>query len=171
MLSPSLSGYYPWGRQMLVLPFNLSQDTFSSISGFDHHYLGQWSPIYLGWIPANVLRPAIWHVTTSPYYSQPSQAKSFNRNLWPTLIVYHAEQQDGWDQNLKWLQLVFSTAHHENCQEIPFEIIFGFLSILPLSNLWKIEELLSNSPSCSGEHMEGSQKVLAPCARTSPWTL
>ena len=88
----------------------------------------------------------IKHVTTSPYYPQPSHAERFNRNLRSALIAYHAEQQDCWDQNLKWLQLAFNTALHESHKAVPFEVMFGFSPTLPLANLWNIEDLLPSDP-------------------------
>ena len=89
----------------------------------------------------------IKHVTTSPYYPQPSHAERFNRNLRSALIAYHAEQQTTWDQNLKWLQLAFNTARHDSHQAVPFEILFGFSPALPLTNLWDIEDLLPREPN------------------------
>ena len=88
----------------------------------------------------------IKHVTTSPYYPQPSHAERFNRNLRSALIAYHAEQQDCWDLNLKWLQLAFNTALHESHKAVPFEVMFGFSPSLPLDNLWHIDDLLPSDP-------------------------
>ena len=42
----------------------------------------------------------IRHVTTTPYYPQPSHVERFNRNLKAALIAYHADAQDRWDQLL-----------------------------------------------------------------------
>lgn len=89
----------------------------------------------------------IQHVTTSPYYPQPSHAERFNRNLRSALIAYHAEQQDTWDQNLRWLQLAFNTALHEGHRSVPFELMFGFKPNNPLSNIWKISDLLPSTPN------------------------
>jgi transposase InsO family protein len=49
------------------------------------------------------------HVTTSSYYPQPSHAERFNRNLRATLIAYHSNSQETWDQNAK-LFVVMSVA-------------------------------------------------------------
>jgi hypothetical protein len=54
------------------------------------------------------------HVTTSPYSPQPSHAERFNRNLRASLIAYHCNAHDTWDQKLTWLQLAFNTAEHES---------------------------------------------------------
>ncbi|XP_054259614.1 uncharacterized protein K02A2.6-like [Macrosteles quadrilineatus] len=88
----------------------------------------------------------ILHVTTSPYYPQPSHAERFNRNLRAALIAYHAEKQDCWDQNLNWLQLAFNTALHEGHKSIPFQLMLGYKPNNPLSNIWKINHLLPDSP-------------------------
>jgi hypothetical protein len=50
----------------------------------------------------------IQHVTTTPYYPQPSLAERFNRNLPSALIAYHAKSQNTWDVNLDWLQIAFN---------------------------------------------------------------
>lgn len=89
----------------------------------------------------------IKHVTTSPYYPQPSHAERFNRNLRSALIAFHATHQDTWDQNLKWLQLAFNSAQHESHKAVPFEVMFGRSPGDPLSNNWKIEDLLPDSPN------------------------
>lgn len=87
----------------------------------------------------------IRHVTTSPYYPQPSHAERFNRNLRSALIAFHAEKQNTWDENLRWLQLSFNSALHESHKEVPFKIMFGHSPVDPLSTVWKIEELLPDS--------------------------
>lgn len=89
----------------------------------------------------------IQHVTTSPYYPQPSHAERFNRNLRSALIAYHAEDHTTWDQNLRWLQLAFNCALHEGHKSVPFELLMGFKPNNPLSNLWKIGDLLPDSPA------------------------
>jgi transposase InsO family protein len=82
------------------------------------------------------------HITTSPYYPQPSHAERFNRNLRAALIAYHSNSQNTWDQNLNWIQLAFNTAEHEATKSTPFATIFPFRSGSPLLNKWKISELL-----------------------------
>lgn len=84
----------------------------------------------------------IKHVTTSPYYPQPSHAERFNRNLRSALIAYHAQDQTSWDKNLKWLQMAFNCARHESHKGIPYELMFGHHPRDPLSNIWDLEDLL-----------------------------
>lgn len=84
----------------------------------------------------------IRHVTTSPYYPQPSHCERFNRNLKSALIAFHAQKQDRWDENLQWLQLAFNTASHESHKAVPFEVLLGYPPNNPLSNLWSIKDLL-----------------------------
>jgi hypothetical protein len=82
------------------------------------------------------------HVTTSPYYPQPSHAERFNRNLRAALIAYHRDAHDTWDQQLPWLQLAFNTAEHESTKSTLFAVIFPFRAGSPLLNQWTINELL-----------------------------
>jgi hypothetical protein len=84
----------------------------------------------------------IKHVTTSPYYTQPSQAERFNQNLRAALIAYHSDAQETWDKQLGWLQLASNTAEHESTKTTPFAVIFPFRSGSPLLSNWKISELL-----------------------------
>lgn len=84
----------------------------------------------------------IQHVTTSPYYPQPSHCERFNRNLRSALIAFHAEKQTTWDESLRWLQLAFNTAQHESHKAVPFELLLGYPPNNPLSNVWKIGDLL-----------------------------
>jgi transposase InsO family protein len=84
----------------------------------------------------------IKHVTTSPYYPQPSHAERFNKNLRAALIAFHSEAHTTWDQNLTWLQLAFNMAEHEATRATPFSVMFPFRSNSPLLNRWKINELL-----------------------------
>jgi transposase InsO family protein len=82
------------------------------------------------------------HVTTSPYYPQPSHAERFNRNLRAALIAYHRDAHNTWDQQLPWLQLAFNTAKHESTKSTPFAVIFPFRAGSPLLSQWTINELL-----------------------------
>jgi hypothetical protein len=82
------------------------------------------------------------HVTTSPYYPQPSHAERFNKNLRAALIAYHREAHDMWDQNLPWLQLAFNSAEHEATKACPFNVMFPFKCGSPLINRWSIKDLL-----------------------------
>jgi hypothetical protein len=84
----------------------------------------------------------IKHVTTSPYYPQPSHAERFNRNLKAALISYHGKNHVTWDQNLTWLQLAFNTTKHDATLATPFEIIFAFRARSPLLHRWKIQDLI-----------------------------
>lgn len=84
----------------------------------------------------------IKHVTTSPYYPQPSHAERFNRNLRSALIAFHSGHQDTWDESLRWLQLAFNSAKHESHRTTPFELVFGQPPNNPLANLWTLEDLL-----------------------------
>ena len=84
----------------------------------------------------------IKHVTTSPYYPQPSHAERINKNLRAALIAYHSDAHMTWDKQLYWLQLSFNTAEHEITKATPFEVIFPFRAGSPLLHKWNIFELL-----------------------------
>ena len=88
----------------------------------------------------------IRHVTTTPYYPQPSHAERFNRNLRAALIAYHHQDHSRWDENLSWLQFAFNSARHESHKTTPFSLMFSFTPNSPLSNLWSIKELLPETP-------------------------
>jgi hypothetical protein len=62
---------------------------------------------------------SIQHVTTTPYYPQPSHAQRFSRNLRAALIAYHHLDHSRWDENLAWLQFAFSTARHDAHKDSP----------------------------------------------------
>jgi transposase InsO family protein len=74
----------------------------------------------------------IKHVTTSPYYPQPSHAERFNRNLRSALMAYHGGTYSHWDRDLALLQLAFITAKSEATRKTPFEVVFPFRAGSPL---------------------------------------
>ena len=84
----------------------------------------------------------IRHVTTTPYYPQPSHAERFNRNLRAALIAYHHRDHSRWDENLSWLQFAFNSARHDSHKVSPYSLMFTFTPNSPLSNLWSLKDLL-----------------------------
>jgi transposase InsO family protein len=88
----------------------------------------------------------IRHVTTAPYYPQPSHAERFNRNLRASLIAYHHQDHSRCYENLGWLQFAFNSAHHDSHKDTPFGLIFAFTPNSPLSALWSIKDLLPDNP-------------------------
>ena len=87
----------------------------------------------------------IKHVTTSLYHPQASVAERFNKNLRSALIAYHNTDHRSWDQNLYWLSFAFNCAHHEAHAQTPVSRFFAFPVNNPLSNLWKIQDLLPDT--------------------------
>nr|CAD7424997.1 unnamed protein product [Timema monikensis] len=83
-------------------------------------------------------REASCHITTSPYYPNPSQAERFHRNLKNALIAYHHTNNRNWDTNLTWLQLAFSTAEHASHGRTPFELLLGYEPLQPINLQWEI---------------------------------
>ena len=90
---------------------------------------------------------SIQHVTTVPYYPNPSQAERVNRNLRSALIAYHSERHTSWDTKLHWLQHAFNTAKHEAHNTTPFSLMMAFQPNCPLSNLWSLVDLLPDNSS------------------------
>jgi hypothetical protein len=82
----------------------------------------------------------IQNVITSPCYSQPSHAEMFNRNLRAALITHCSTSQRRWDEELPWLQVAFNMSSHEATAVTPFEIIFSFRGINPLTNRRQIQD-------------------------------
>jgi transposase InsO family protein len=74
----------------------------------------------------------IRHVTTTPFYPQPSHAEPFNRNIRAALIAYHHLDHSCWDENLNWLQFVFKTARHEAHKDCPFRLVMSFAPNSPV---------------------------------------
>jgi hypothetical protein len=88
----------------------------------------------------------IRHITTTPYYSQPSHAERFNRNLRAALIAYHHRDHSRWDVNLGWLQFAFNSAHHVSHKSTPFSLMLAYTPNSPLAALWSINDLLPDDP-------------------------
>ncbi|KAJ4438243.1 hypothetical protein ANN_14182 [Periplaneta americana] len=88
----------------------------------------------------------IQHITTGPYYPNPSQGERVNRNLRSALIAYHSHDHTSWDSQLDWLQFAFDSARHQSHKLIPFSLIMAYPPQSPLSNLWLFEDLLPDSP-------------------------
>lgn len=84
----------------------------------------------------------IKHITTTPYYPNPSYAERINRNLRSALIAYHNRDHSGWDRSLHWLMIAFNTAKHESHKSTPAQLLLGYRVRTPLSNLWSIDDLL-----------------------------
>lgn len=82
------------------------------------------------------------HITTSPYYPQPSFAERINRNLKAALIIYHSGSPRKWDLSLDWLSLAFNTAQHESHKTTPARLMLGYEVNTPLSNLWSFSDIL-----------------------------
>jgi transposase InsO family protein len=59
----------------------------------------------------------IKHVTTTPYYPQPSHAECFTRNLRSALIAYYSTSQTSWDERPLYLQLDFNNAKQESTRD------------------------------------------------------
>lgn len=103
---------------------------------------------------------AISHITTIPYYPQPSFAERVNRNLKSALIAFHSSSQTKWDQSVSWINFAFNTAVHESHKTTPARLMFAFQVNSPLSNLWSINDLLpeDNNPEVIKRNWEAARK-------------
>ena len=84
----------------------------------------------------------IKHVTTIPYYPNPSQAERLIRGLRSALIAYHSDCHSQWDEKLHWLQFAFNSARHESHNMTPFSLMMAYKPNCPLSNLWSLDDLI-----------------------------
>lgn len=103
----------------------------------------------------------IQNVTTSPYYSQHSQAEMLNSKLRVALITYYSTSQRRLDEELPWLQVAFNMASNEATAMTPFETIFSFREFRgtnPLTNRQQIQDLLPDK-SYFRESRRRSDKV------------
>ena len=89
----------------------------------------------------------IKHITTSPYYPNPSHAERVNRNLRSALNCFHSSNHQSWDTQLNWLQYAFNTARHESHSNTPFSLMMTYKPNSPLSNLWQLSDLLPDHPT------------------------
>lgn len=89
------------------------------------------------------------HVLQTPYYPKSSQAERSNRNLKAALIAFNVTSQNRWDETLACLPLALNLAKHESSKFTPFELMFKFRPNCPLSNVWRIQELLLKKSSGS----------------------
>jgi transposase InsO family protein len=67
----------------------------------------------------------IKHVTTTPYYPQPSHGERFNRNLRSALIAFHSDSQTTRDENLSWLQLA-TLLHRNPLVQLRYRLCFPY---------------------------------------------
>jgi transposase InsO family protein len=104
----------------------------------------------------------IRHVTTTPYYPQPSHAEPFNRNLCAALNDYHLRDYSRWDENLSWLQFAFNSARHDSHKASPFSLMFAFTHNSLLSNLSSLKDLLPYlcDPNSIRERWDAARRYL-----------
>lgn len=88
----------------------------------------------------------IRHVTTTPYYPQPSHAERFGTNLRVALVTCHRFDHSRWGGGLTWLQFAFNAARRGAHEDSPFRLMMSFASNSPLSNLWSVKDQLLDDP-------------------------
>jgi hypothetical protein len=102
----------------------------------------------------------IRHITTTPYYLQPSHAERFNRNQLAALIAYHHRDHSRWDENVGWLQFSFNSAHHDSHKSTPFSLMLAYTPNSPLAALWSINDLLPDDPKPDHIRWDAARKNL-----------
>nr|CAD7402413.1 unnamed protein product [Timema poppensis] len=80
----------------------------------------------------------IKHVTTTPYYPQPSHVEKFHWNLKATLIGFHHVHHKDWDKNLMPLQIAFNSAVHDSHRKTPTSLMLGHDLLSPIKLRWEI---------------------------------
>ena len=83
-------------------------------------------------------RWGVTHLTSTPYYPQPSLAERVNRNLKAALKIFHHQSQATWDEDLPWLSVAFNTAVHESTKATPDKLFLGRELKCPLLVRWDL---------------------------------
>lgn len=91
------------------------------------------------------LQFGIRHVTTTPYYPNPSHAERVNKNIKTALRIFHNQNHTEWDQNIHFFQLAFNSAKHESTGFSPAELFLSFTISHPLELHWNLDQLLSKN--------------------------
>jgi hypothetical protein len=74
----------------------------------------------------------IKHITTSPYYPNPSHVGRVNKNIKTAIRVYHSQNQTQWDTNLHFFQIALNSAKHNSTGFSPAELFLGYQINHPL---------------------------------------
>jgi len=90
----------------------------------------------------------VTHVTTTPYYPQPSLDEQVTRNLKEAVKIFHHQSQTAWDEDLPWLSVAISTAVHESTKSTPDKLFLGRDLKCPLLVLWDLSPVSNHD---SGE--------------------
>lgn len=107
----------------------------------------------------------IRHNTTSPFYPNPNLVERLHRNLRSSLIAFHANSQNHWDESIySWLPLAFNTAKHDSINCTPFSLMYRFKPRDPLLNIWNIDEILPDV--CSDDTIEIWRKAKEQLLKT-----
>lgn len=83
----------------------------------------------------------------APYRAQSNKCERFIRNLMQTLRCFYSTDQRNYDQDLGLLQCALNTAKSEATGYTPFDLMFNRQPICALSNLWKLNDLVSENKS------------------------
>lgn len=91
------------------------------------------------------LQLGIRHITTTPYYPNPSHAERVNKNIKIAIRIYHSDHQTDWDQNIHLFQIAFNSAKHLSTGYSPADLFLSFQINHPLELSWDLDQLLNHN--------------------------
>lgn len=89
----------------------------------------------------------IKHITTTPYYPNPSHAERVNKNIKIAIRIFHSQNQVHWDSNLHFFMIAFNSAKHSSTRYSPAELFLSFQMNHPLELNWNLDQLLQDTNS------------------------
>lgn len=89
------------------------------------------------------LKHGIRHVTTSPYYPNPSHAERANKNIKTAIRIFHSSDHTDWDKNIHFFQIAFNSAQHRSTGLSPAQLFLGREIHQPLELNWNLDQLIS----------------------------
>jgi len=92
-------------------------------------------------------RWGVYHIATTPYYSQGSLAERVNRNLKSAVKIFHHRSQNACDEDPSWLSVAFNTATHESIKTTPDLLFLGREIKCPLLSRWDLSTIDKDSKS------------------------
>ena len=89
----------------------------------------------------------ITHRTIVPYRAASNLSERYLRNLGNMLRSYYHNCQNMWDKDIGYIEISLNTAKNTSTGETPFNLMFNHDCNNGLSNLWHINELVSEKKS------------------------
>lgn len=86
----------------------------------------------------------IEHKTTIPYMPRQNKSERYLKMLKAIFQSYLGNNQTGWENELSNIQLALNLSKSEVTKTTPFNLMFNYSANHPLSNAWKINDLLDD---------------------------